>query len=40
LFRLNTKVFTTASNDSVPGITNGVASFVVQEELERDQGII
>lgn len=38
IFRLNEKVFTTASNDSHPAITNGVASFVVQEELERDQG--
>ena len=39
-FRLNNKVFTTASDDFAPGITNGLASFVVQEELERDEGDI
>lgn len=36
--RSNDKVFTTASEESVSGITNGLPSFVVQEELERDQG--
>ncbi|KAI6182911.1 BMA-DPF-3, isoform a [Aphelenchoides bicaudatus] len=36
--KLNNKVFTTASDDFAPGITNGLASFVVQEELERDEG--
>jgi hypothetical protein len=34
----NNKVFTTASPDLAPGITNGVVSFAVQEELDRDQG--
>ncbi|KAI6178656.1 hypothetical protein M3Y98_00524200 [Aphelenchoides besseyi] len=34
----NRQVFTTASDESNSRITNGLASFVVQEELERDEG--
>ncbi|KAI6241434.1 26S proteasome non-ATPase regulatory subunit 7 [Aphelenchoides fujianensis] len=34
----NQQVFTTASDASNSKVTNGLASFVVQEELERDEG--